>query len=298
MGKYMNRKIYCAFCFFNELELLKIKLEELYDAVDYFVISEADVTHSGISKPFYFYENRKMFDKYKNKIIYQAVQDTPNDFSNLKYDPGKDDLNNLIIQRVSDGNWWDHTVSSYGRDTFQKESLIKPLIMGNVSDDDLVILGDLDEIPKASVVKQIAEEFDDDEIFHLQHRFCWYYLNVEKVDEIWYGNIMTSLRRFKEISFCEMRIHKKGNFIPDAGWHFTYQNGLDAIKTKIESWGEQPLNLPQVKDNIAGNVENCLTSNHDLFFRSAKFEKIPINYVTMPEYVVNHQNEFSHMIRE
>lgn len=293
----MKRKIYCCFCFFNELELLKLKLEELWDTVDYFVISESDVTHSGISKPPYFFENKDKFEKYKDKIIYQAVRDTPNDFINLKVDPKKDDATNLVIQRVIDGDWWDHSVQSYGRDTFQKESLIRPLITSNCQDDDLVILGDLDEIPKASIIKQIAEDFDDDEIFHLQHKFCWYYLDIEKSNEVWYGNIVTSFKRFKEQSFCEMRTRKAGNFVDNAGWHFSYTHGADAIKTKIESFGEQSLNTPQIKDNIANNIENCLTSGHDLYNRPARFEVIPIDYETMPKYLVDHQDEFRHMIK-
>lgn len=40
-------KIYDCFTFFNELDLLEIRLEELYNYVDYFVIVEANKTHAG-----------------------------------------------------------------------------------------------------------------------------------------------------------------------------------------------------------------------------------------------------------
>ena len=43
-------KIYDCFQFFNELDLLEIRLELLYDYVDYFVISETDKTHSNQPK--------------------------------------------------------------------------------------------------------------------------------------------------------------------------------------------------------------------------------------------------------
>ena len=39
------RKIYDCFTFFNELDLLDIRLNEIYDKVDYFVISESNKTH-------------------------------------------------------------------------------------------------------------------------------------------------------------------------------------------------------------------------------------------------------------
>lgn len=63
-------KIYDAFLFFNELDLLEVRLEMLYDHVDYFIISECDTTFSGISKPFYFEDNKERYSKYLDKIIH------------------------------------------------------------------------------------------------------------------------------------------------------------------------------------------------------------------------------------
>ncbi len=51
-------KIYDAFNFFNELELLDIRLNVLNDHVDYFVLVESTLTHSGLPKEL-FYENKK-----------------------------------------------------------------------------------------------------------------------------------------------------------------------------------------------------------------------------------------------
>jgi len=41
-----------AFLFFNELELLKTRLEYLGDSVDYFIIIEANIDFSGKKKIF------------------------------------------------------------------------------------------------------------------------------------------------------------------------------------------------------------------------------------------------------
>lgn len=38
--------VYDCFTFFNEYELLELRLETLYNAVDYFVISESNKTHA------------------------------------------------------------------------------------------------------------------------------------------------------------------------------------------------------------------------------------------------------------
>lgn len=46
----MSVMIYDCFPFFNELDVLEIRLNVLYDTVDYFVITEADKTHTGRHK--------------------------------------------------------------------------------------------------------------------------------------------------------------------------------------------------------------------------------------------------------
>ncbi len=49
-----SMKIFDCFTYFNEQDMLRIRLEELGDVVDYFVVVEASQTFTGISKPFYF----------------------------------------------------------------------------------------------------------------------------------------------------------------------------------------------------------------------------------------------------
>jgi beta-1,4-mannosyl-glycoprotein beta-1,4-N-acetylglucosaminyltransferase len=45
----MNKVIDCLM-FYNELDMLKFRLEHLNDVVDYFVIAEATVTHQNSEK--------------------------------------------------------------------------------------------------------------------------------------------------------------------------------------------------------------------------------------------------------
>ena len=40
-------KIFDCFTFYNELDILELRLKEHWDHVDYFVISEANLTHQG-----------------------------------------------------------------------------------------------------------------------------------------------------------------------------------------------------------------------------------------------------------
>ena len=67
-------KVYDCFTFYNEFELLELRLKALWNVVDYFVIVEADKTHANVPKPFNFYEHVHDFEKYFSKIHY--VMDT------------------------------------------------------------------------------------------------------------------------------------------------------------------------------------------------------------------------------
>ncbi|NJM15850.1 MAG: hypothetical protein HC896_11225 [Bacteroidales bacterium] len=51
--------VYDCFPFFNELDILEIRLNELNEAVDKFVLVEASRTFQGDPKPLYFEENKE-----------------------------------------------------------------------------------------------------------------------------------------------------------------------------------------------------------------------------------------------
>lgn len=56
--------VYDCFPFFNELDVLEIRLNVLDEVVDKFVIVEMSKTHTGRDKPFYFEQNKERFKKF------------------------------------------------------------------------------------------------------------------------------------------------------------------------------------------------------------------------------------------
>lgn len=95
--------IYDCFPFFNELDILEIRLNTLYDTVDYFVITEANKTHTGKEKEYIFEKNRERFAKFLDKVIYIKVEDFPDLESSKK---------------SSDGNKW--LYENYQRDAIMR----------------------------------------------------------------------------------------------------------------------------------------------------------------------------------
>ena len=76
-------KVFDSFIFFNELELLEMRLNILKDVVDYFVLTESPFTVSGNEKPLYYQENKDLFGKLNDKIIHHVTEEIPNDFSHM-----------------------------------------------------------------------------------------------------------------------------------------------------------------------------------------------------------------------
>jgi len=126
-------QIYDCFTFFNETQVLKIRLEELYDVVDHFVIVEGTQTFTGKDKPLYFAESISEFDKYRDKIIHIIVDD---------FSPTTSDANK------------DHWV----REELSRNSILKGL--NQCSIDDIIFISDLDEIPSKTSVLEIKNYFD------------------------------------------------------------------------------------------------------------------------------------------
>src|SRR5271165_7084860 len=62
-----------CFTFFDEFDVLEIRLKELSSVVDRFVLAEARQTFQGSPKPLYFQENAARFRPFLNKIEHLIV---------------------------------------------------------------------------------------------------------------------------------------------------------------------------------------------------------------------------------
>lgn len=69
--------IYDCFSFFNELDLLEIRLNTLDKVVDKFILFESTLTHTGNPKPLYYAENKDRFAKFSDRIVHIVVNDFP-----------------------------------------------------------------------------------------------------------------------------------------------------------------------------------------------------------------------------
>ena len=276
--------VYDCFQFFNELDILKIRLNVLNDVVDRFVISEATETFSGIKKPLYYEENKEMFAEFADKIIHVVVEDTPEG-------------------------------GTHERDTFQKNAVTRGL--AGCTDDDVIIFSDLDEIPNPEKIREILGNFREDRIYHFAQRLFYCYLNMEEVSgnllsyagefegverKKWIGTKMLSYKLLREQNLLlgELRFPERkeiGIRVDDGGWHFGYMGGhgekdiRKRVQEKVVSAAHQEYNSRHVLSQVTDQIKD----GKDIFGRNAQFVRCEIDE-TFPKYIREHQKELDFLI--
>jgi len=223
--------IYDCFMYYDEDLLLDIRLNVLDKYVKKFVITEATYTHNGSRKKLNF--NIQNFSKFKDKIEYIIVDQQPPDIKKISNnDSAKVSEEKLILNGMA-------------RDYFQRECLKKGL--RNLDKDDLVIISDLDEIPKLENLK--INEIKNNIIIFRQKMF-YYKLNLLYDEFIWAGSKAVKYKNFispqwlrniksKKYPFWRLDVlfskkkYSNLHYIDDGGWHFTCIRTPEDLEKKL-----------------------------------------------------------------
>ena len=124
--------IYDCFMYYDEDLLLDLRLNALNEFVKKFVITEATYTHNGTKKKLNF--DIQKFKKFKDKINYIVVdKQPPNIMTLVEGEPEINKKDKMILNGMA-------------RDYYQRENLSRGL--KDSLEDDLILISDLDEIPK------------------------------------------------------------------------------------------------------------------------------------------------------
>ncbi len=276
--------VYDCIPFFNELDILKLRLHILDPIVDQFVIEEATVTFSGEKKELCFEKNKAMFQEFLPKITYLVVDDSP-------------------IQ-----------ATTHERDKFQKNALIKGL--KDATDEDVIILSDVDEIPNPKVLKKVIAEFNPDKVYHLAQRMFYCFINMEEISgsllsitgefpgaekKMWLGTKVFGKRSIPKAGIIEMREASTtapgAVRVEDGGWHFGYMGSRQErdvgkrIGTKVVAAAHQEYNNV---DTLAEAMDKLILGQ-DIFGRDARFKRVEVDE-SYPEYLLSHIEEYRYLI--
>jgi beta-1,4-mannosyl-glycoprotein beta-1,4-N-acetylglucosaminyltransferase len=236
-------KIYDCFTFYNELDLLEFRLEELYDHVDHFVIVEANRTFQNNIKPMYFEANRSRFAKYLDKIVHVTVTDMPED------------------------------TDVWGRERHQRDAIVAAV--SNADSDDIIIVSDLDEIIRPDTITKIKND-DDNSIWGLRMPIFYFKFNymlttTDSTYTTWAmacrKGLLTSAEelrrnRFALNGFSLDYNHNGVHMMEHAGWQFSYLGDTEFAKAKIQSFSHVETNNPSILNNL--DVERSIAHGNGL----------------------------------
>ena len=263
-------KVYDCFTFFNELDLLEIRLQELYDVVDYFVIAESNMSHSGKPKEYTLLENMSRFEQWSDKIRRIAVDDMP----------------------VTDNSWV--------REKFQRDALSRGLT--DVENDDLIIISDLDEIPRADIIEMIKEDENQYERYILQVPLFRYKFNFLK----WYqpvinnqmivtrAHVFTNPERERDYTHAWLPPAPDVVYLEHAGWHFSYLGDDKNAVHKLQNFAHTEQNVPEIVDVFSIDrmiADKCGPNPKDL----ERFEHVVLDDY-FPKCVVDNQDKYKDLI--
>ncbi|MBV6643042.1 MAG: hypothetical protein KI791_20155 [Cyclobacteriaceae bacterium] len=267
--------IYDCFNFFNELDLLEIRLNVLNDVVDRFVIVEANRTHQGKPKPMNLEENWSRFKDFEHKMTY------------LKLEKGYP----TFFTRWRPVKTWDI-------EYVQREMFFEGL--KEAKDEDQVIISDLDEIPRP---ESISKHKNSKQAILFHQDIFRYFLNCRCNNDRWPGSVMMPYGSLKNINTYLARLHRDPKIVKkrgfeiidesDGGWHFTSVGGIDHLIQKIEAFAHKEFNTNELKD--PRRLEKIIKEGGDIFGSDWKFELEEISD-TYPLYIQKNKDKYYHLL--
>lgn len=280
--------IWDCFTFFNELDILELRLAELDAVVDKFVIAEATHTFSYDPKPLHFAENRQRFAKYLPKIVHVVVDDLP-----------------------AAGDAWD-------REAFQRNAVARGV--ADAHPDDIVMISDVDEIPFPEHIRRLTPGSVAGHIWFIECDYYTYKLNL-RIENKWVGlcavralqkkhlPAMQDLRAFRarQSRRLPMPVNQAINvaknvfrvgrplthrLVEHGGWHFTFMNTPERIQYKIKSYAHQERNTPEF-NNLA-NLQRLIDEGRSICGRSLRVEPM----ANMPRTIRDQPERWRHLLHE
>lgn len=249
-------KVYDCFMFFNELELLDVRLNELYDKVEKFIIIEANRTHSGLDKESIFLKNISKYEKFLPKIVHKIV--------------------NL-----------DKDVDPYKNECLQRNFIIQVLSELKINNNDIILISDCDEIPDIVHMRKNSHISITNKIIGLNQKKYNYKINLLETTK-WNYSFFCTYNNLPE-DLNKSRFGDKDIYI-DCGWHFSYLGGEEKIIEKIKSFHHQEFNNEKSLENIMKCYERRV-----FFVGNIQMKKVVVDD-TFPRYIREHMDIYSKFI--
>ncbi|OJD15135.1 hypothetical protein AJ78_04592 [Emergomyces pasteurianus Ep9510] len=266
-----HRKIYDLMLVSTELDWLEIRMNELKQHVDHFVVVESGHTFTQNPKPLHFKRNFKRFAPFQSQIIYR----------------------NLDISNLGSNSTWE-------REAFLRNGLFDSVFPNLVGDaapslNDVILVSDVDEIPRASTL-DVLRNCAFPERVTLRSRFFYYSFQWQHVGDEWQHPQATFYQGpEKTIKPEDLRMGGGAIDLWNASWHCSSCfSTIAEMSKKLESFSHTEYNKPEFREphEIVRRVRNGL----DLFDRKSQlYERVQADY-DVPGYVKANKERFAYLL--
>jgi len=275
-------KVYDMFSFYNEFEILEIRLKELWNTVDYFVLVESNTTFTGLPKEYFFENNKERFAPYLEKIRH------------IKLDDSIEEQRRALPGQIDD---------TWVREKYQRYIAYKELT--DISPEDLLIISDCDEIPRADMIEMIRDDENDYDRYIVYVAQFNYKINYMKIQHpsshpsiiVTRGRVFTNPQQEREFSFYWNAKPANTVSVHHGGWHFTYFGNEDHCLNKIKSFAHTEQNIGKIVNeyNIAWMIRNKYGHEGIDSKHNERFEYVVVNDY-FPKCITENLEQWSHMI--
>lgn len=244
--------IYDCVTYFQEPDLLELRMLELDGWVDRFVVVEGNRTHAGAPR---------------TSSIPQALRDRWGDRL----------VTAMIDLPEGDGPTW-----TWRREMGQRNGIRDVLRALGAAPDDMVLVSDVDELPNQFFMS-ILSQLPPDAVAVAHQQLHYYDVNHVSPGG-WRGTRATQFANLDVLGADGVRYAgtERGGFprileVPHAGWHFSYFGGLRRIQTKITSFLHQEFNLPEHVD--MSTIHKRVQAGDDVYGRPEQSFRVgPVDY--------------------
>lgn len=202
-----------CFPFFNEIDLLKLRCEELKDLSVVHVLVESTITHTGLPKPLYFEENKHLFERYNIRHI-------------------------IVDDLIDDGEPW-HSEND------QRNRIVEGL--KDTESTDIIGIFDADEIPRKEVIQYYDKRMGV--AAPVMDKYSCY-LNLLEGYQNWNVGRLATPELLAKTTPNELRNMGPNFMINYGGWHFAWLGGMEKMLTKLESFAHQEANNAKFRDKL------------------------------------------------
>lgn len=265
-----KRKVFDLFMINTELDWMEIRMGELAEQVDYFVVLEAETDFTNRPKPLLVQENMAQFSQFQDKIIHHILNVTTNPYK----DP------------------WD-------REHFTRNAMMEqvfPTLKGDqaVNEGDVVIVSDVDEIPRADIV-QALRNCDFPRRITLRTLYYRYSFQWLLREPQWIHPQATFYVGPDTIKPDDLRLGKVDDEVFNAGWHCSSCLArLDDMVNKVTSFSHQEFNTPEFTNS--SKILQRVRDGLDPYNRTGKtYDRID-NNPDVPVYLLKHPDQFAYLL--